>query len=724
MFKFFQPHHLSVPVILFAFLSNTAFAAEERFANQQAHICRLQSEQAITLDGILNEAMWQQPSLGELHQVSPTEFASPSQRTDFWICYDDSNLYIAAQMYANPDDVVARQHIQGKSFEGDDQLHISLDPFNQGRNGYFFQANPNGIRREALITNTTFNDDWTTIWYTQSKINAQGWATEIQIPFKSLAFDPRQPDWGFNVGRVIRKTGEILAWSSYGNDVWEMGPSAMGDIQSISEANQGLGLEIQLSATAIQHDDKILQSSDSDTEPSLNVFYRPSPAFTVAATVNTDFSATEVDDQIINLTRFNVLLPEKRDFFLQDATQFLFAELQGNGQPFFSRRIGLDDEGEVINLIGGVKSTGQMDDFSFGALAVRQEASGLQTSDADLVVIRATQNIFKESKLGLIYTNGNPSGIEDNEVFGFDFLYNNSNAIFDSQIQGRAWYQQSDSGYASEDDEAYGFVLAYPNATYDLRWAFTEIGADFFPAMGFVNRSDIRQHDISAAHTRYFGENWIQSFAPNLSFTSVRNTMNELQSELAKIAPLKFNSRANDTLELAYLEQYENIENPFQLLPTLTIAPGEYQFNRSKLQLNTSIARPFYSELTIESGDFYAGKSTNVAVTLGFRPVDRYLVTLGYDQTSIEYPLQNETVTRLFKFNHEYAINEDWAWLLLAQYDNVSRQGGINSRLRWMPTPGKELFLVLNHGAFRDDDGSFTTLEENYSIKFTYTWRV
>ena len=684
-------------------------------------------QQPPVIDGILNDPLWRESEPTEgLHQILPTEFAPATERTRFWVAYDNDNLYIAVQLYdSDPSLVVALQPVQGKDFESDDQLHISLDPFNKDRDGYFFQVNANGVRREALLSNnpnTGFNTDWKTIWSAASKINNEGWATEIAIPFKSISFDPRNDTWGFNIGRVIRRKGEVLAWSSRGADVWEMGPTVMGDLIPITGVRQGLGLDVKLSGVMHKEENHVLDEHDTDTEPSLDVFYKPSPTFTLAATVNTDFSATEVDDRIVNLTRFAVMLPEKRDFFLQDANQFSFADLNDNGMPYFSRSIGLDQSGQPVSLDGGLKLSGRFDNYTLGALAIQQEESGTQQQNPKLYVLRATRNILQESSVGFIYTSGDPRSDRHNEVFGVDFNYNNSNAFGNRQIQAFAWYQKVDSGINQDDNNAYGFTLGYPNSRYSLIWSFKEIGRNFDPAMGFVNRKDIRQHNLSGGFHTYFGNGRVRSYNPTFDYERVTNTHNILQSELLTVRPLYFDSVAGDEISLSYISDYEYLDEGYNIVDDLTVPPGDYNFNRLNVLLSSSIARRFYASVELETGDFYDGKRFDQIYTAGWRLWRPLLLTVTHEIAGLDLP-SGDFTTRLTRLGTELAITADWSWLVLAQFDNVTRQLDINSRLRWLPQTGAEFYFVVNSGKQRRDDNSFQSIYDDYVLKASYTIR-
>ena len=271
-------------------------------------------------------------------------------------------------------------------------------------------TNPNGLRQEGLFQNISEEQwNWEGIWYTASTVDERGWITEIAIPFKTLSFDPSNDTWGINFRRAIARRDERTGWVSRNRN---SDPSTSGTVVGLTGLEQGVGLDIVPSLSVSERRPFDGSASTTDTDPSLDVFYKITPSLTGALTINTDFSATEVDDRQVNLTRFGLFFPEKRDFFLQDADIFEFGGLEANGRPFFSRRIGLSEEGTPIDLEVGGKLTGRVGRWNIGALSVRQDdtvtAAGAAVAPDNATVARASANLLEESNVGMIVTEGNP----------------------------------------------------------------------------------------------------------------------------------------------------------------------------------------------------------------------------------------------------------------------------------------------------------------------------
>ena len=356
-------------VVLICLLTLAAHGAEERKI-----IVITRTDSPPTIDGRLDDPAWLQATVvDDFHQNNPNYREAATEVTVVRLLYDDNYLYVGADLRdSDPGVVVAKQLIQGRGFNSDDRFLIAIDSFNSKRNDYLFQVNPNGMRDDVLReTNSRYIADWETIWLAESVVNEYGWTTEIAIPFKSISFDPDSETWGVNFGRSIIRKQEFDLWSS-NERLWWAADS--GEMTGISDIQQGLGLDVVPSVNLIQRTDYLDDIDHLTVEPSLDVLYKITPSLNATLTLNTDFSATEVDEQQVALDRFSLFFPEKRDFFLQDAGIFEFGNLNANGKPFFSRRIGLSADGTPIGLDVGGKLTGRAGRFNIGVLGVRQEA--------------------------------------------------------------------------------------------------------------------------------------------------------------------------------------------------------------------------------------------------------------------------------------------------------------------------------------------------------------
>ena len=310
-------------------------AAQDRIQEQRVDTSAPKSLRAVrvetapVIDGIIDEAVWQQAERRtDFHQTRPGDGTPTSEPTELYVIYTEEALYIAARMYDSEPELISAPTIRhGQGLPFDDRLVVILDPFNQGQAGYRFETNLNGVRHDALYENTSsFRLDWNTIWDTATSVDGNSWVAEIEIPFKSLPFDPNVETWGFNFGRGIRRRNEEMAWVSQNRSY---NPSIMGEMTGMRGMDQGLGLDIVPSFAAVRQRGFDPAMRDESLEPSLDAFYRLTPSLNAALTLNTDFSATEVDNRQVNLTRFSLFFPEKRDFFLNDSDLFQFGNISG-----------------------------------------------------------------------------------------------------------------------------------------------------------------------------------------------------------------------------------------------------------------------------------------------------------------------------------------------------------------------------------------------------------
>lgn len=681
------------------------------------------TEQPPAIDGVLDDPAWTSAALiGEFHQIEPQEYAPATEPMEVRLLFDAEHLYVAARLHdGEPGKISAKQLVQGRTYPSDDRFHVVIDPFHDRRNGYFFQLNANGIRREALIENNdTFINDWDAIWFGGARIDERGWTAEMAIPFKSISFDPASDTWGLNFGRVVPRKGEQTAWSSRGNEVFELAPSIAGELRGIVAPPRRLGLDLVPSAILRRFEDRAVGVVDTEIEPSLDVFYKPSPRFTLTGTVNTDFSATEVDDRQVNLTRFSLFFPEKRNFFLQDAGIFEFAELEANGKPFHSRRIGLDDSGRPLDLDAGLKATGRFGAFSFGALAVRQAGSAA-TDAQELLVARGKWNVLEESSVGFIATHGNPTSDANNSVAGADFHYRDDTGLFGRLTRGKLWYQRSDTEGAAGGEAAYGAAFEMPGDRHEFRITFRELQEDFDPALGFVNRVDIREYESEYRFRIRPKESRLLRFDTTGVASLVTNLDGRTQSKLLSLG-LEGATRPNDLAGLRADWASERLDEPFEISEGIFIPTGLHDFASGVLYFATGDQRPVSGRLDLTAGDFYDGERYGARAELNLRPSSRYAFGLAWNQNEIDLP-DGSFITRLAQLRADIAFNSRLAWLNFLQYDNVSDTAGINSRLRWELAPGREVYFIVNYNFLVEPDDSLATRASEIALKVNYTFR-
>ena len=679
------------------------------------------------IDGVLDEEAWRLAAqLEDLHEIQPTEYAQASERTVVYLMYDEDAIYIGARLHdREPGEVTARILRQGERVFGDDWFSVLLDPFNDKRSGYRFQTNPNGLRQEGLFQNISEEQwDWQGIWYTASTRDAQGWVTEMAIPFKTLSFDAANDTWGINFRRAVARRDERMGWVSRNRNT---DPSTSGIVVGLEGLEQGVGLDIVPSVSVGRRRPFDGTATTTDTDPSLDVFYKVTPSLTTALTINTDFSATEVDDRQINLTRFGLFFPEKRDFFLQDADIFEFGGLQQNGRPFFSRRIGLSDEGAPVDLEVGGKLTGRIGRFNIGALSVRQDGIGGALPADNATVARVSANLLQESSLGMILTEGNPGVGVDNSLAGVDFLYRNSRLPGGRLVEVNAWMQESDTEGETRDQGAYGWRVGMPN---NSGWrgglGLTKLGEAFDPGLGFLNRPGIREADFGVQYTHRPRGGRLRSISSGIDAERTEGLDGDLESQSVGYGLVELENRLGDGLEVEIEVEQDVLDEDFEIADGVIIPQAHYSFRNASIEFETADQRKIWGGAGFQTGDFYGGERREVAAEINWRPSGRFRLGLGYEWNDIDLP-GGSFVTRLATFTTEVAFSAKLSWVTRIQYDNDSDRAGVNLRLHWIPQAGREAFLVLNHNLLRDFDSNlddrFHLEVSDAVVRYSYTFR-
>jgi hypothetical protein len=693
------------------------------------------------VDGVIDDEVW---SLAEVitdfHQTRPGNGTPTSERTEVYVVYTDDALYIAARMFDSEPELIAAPVIRhGLGMPSDDRLVVILDPFNSRRAGYRFETNLNAARHDALYTSvSSFTLDWNTIWDVATSVDGKSWVAEIEIPFKSIPFDPAIETWGFNFGRAIRRRGEEMAWVSQNRTY---NPSISGQMTGMTGLNKGVGLDLVPSMAVNRQRRYDPVARTTDYVPSLDAFYRITPSLNAALTINTDFSATEVDNRQVNLTRFNLFFPEKRDFFLNDSDLFQFGNIGGmaggnsatslggreNARPFFSRKLGLSQTGAPVDINLGGRISGRVGRWNIGTLAIRQDEFG-PVKSSDLFVTRVSANVLSDSSLGFIYTNGDPGSNRENSVAGVDFKYLNNRLSNGRQFEADAWYQISHTPTLNGDDASFGFGLRLPNNTgWRSRMAYKEVQRNFNPAMGYVNRSDIRDLTADLGYTHFFGGDIFQSVYSGVDAQRIEVINGGLQSEIFVYRLAEFQTNTRDSMSAIYTTNREVVLRAFTLYSSparqVSIQPGDYKFNEHQISLSTGGQREFSGRFSFVAGDFYNGKRANLSGSMSWNQSRYFVASINYDWNDISLP-QGDFITRLTSVSTQVAFSSTLYWINLVQYDNLSEEVGVNTRLQWIPQAGQEGFIVLNYNMQdKDKNNRFESALADLSVKFKYTFR-
>lgn len=663
----------------------------------------------ITLDGRVSESAWFTATpIADFRQNDPDVGAPATERTEVRVLYDSTTLYIAVAAFdSRPSEVIARilardrlmlvHEFTGQLlFASDDGVAILIDPFRDRRNAVVFATNPNGAEFDAQITDQgrEVNVAWRTVWRVAATRTDSGWSAEFEIPLRSI----RHPDdgraWGINVYRVIRRKNEHVLWRSWSRDnAGFLKVSEAGELPGIHDlAREGVGLEIKTSAIgrAVRGD---VDGRRTPADGALDLKYEMRPGVTLDATANTDFAQADVDDVQINLTRFDLFFPEKRDFFLENAGVFEFGT-RGVFEPppwlmFFSRRIGISDSGE-IPVIGGVRLTGREGRQTFGLLRMQTDAAFDQPRAA-YSVGRFKRDMGSGGYVGAMY-GGLGRGKREAGSVGVDFQYWPTSTTNVQGFVAQVWDSASRSALPAS--RAHRLVVNREVDRWGLRLERMVFGASSDPPLGFAMRTDIQRSDATGRLT----------FRPLVAalrrleiygFASyIARTDGALQDwNVGPALDLTFDSGENVTLYR--VKAFTVLDESFDLADRLTVATGRYQNSQTGVFLRTAPQRPVSLAANAQYQPFYGGTLYAVNGTLNVAIGARGAVGLTRVFNDATVPA-GHLVTNVTALRLGYAFNTRATLATTVQYDALDHILSANARLVYMYRPGSELFVVLN----------------------------
>ncbi len=701
------------------------------------------------IDGVLDESLWSEAArIGPLTQVLPIEGADPTVATDVRLTYDRDTVYVGILCRDDPAEVRARQMDRDAFVRYDDVVELWFDPFASERFAYWFQITPGGSIGDALLADngTSFNKDWDGIWYGISKVTPEGWTAEIAIPVKTLAFDPDAPWWGFNVRRKRVANGEISRWASPSNAYRFFQTSEGGRLRGIEGLRQGVGLDV-IPYLKVQGDRaSSSRSFGSLWDTGVDVRYRPTPTTTLLVTTNTDFAETEVDVRQINTNRFPLFFPERRDFFLEDAGVFEFGSPSNRRSlvPFFSRRIGRSDDGEVVPIVAGAKFTGRVGDWTIGALdtyvgdldaraATDPLGPRAPVEATNLGVVRAQRSLGDGQQIGMIATTGDPGGDRGRATMGVDARLG-STRFFGDGHSGFLWgYVLGSTGGDTPDSEgmAYGLEARAQSSNWSHEVRLERTEEDFRPALGFVRRTGF---DRASAETEYTWRAREESglfrqvrFGGTASVIDDRRGGEDSWSLPIRLFDAQFWSQ--DSVGLRLTRRAETIDTAFELGDGAVVAPGDYDETRLRFEFESNDNRVVGLETSYEVGDFFGGTIERLRLEPVYIPSKHLTLGLAFQDVTIDLGEFDGSVggsqsTELYQFRVDVDLDPFTSWRTLAQYDTDDKDLSVQSRVRWILEPGRELFLVGLFGFEKEDSrSSFVTADQSLAIKLEVTFR-
>ena len=714
---------------------------EEAAALRTVRAVSLGPEERIELDGRLTEAAWDRAeSAGEFVQQEPIEGGTPSERTEVYILYSRDELYIGAILYdSDPTGILGHQKQRDQPLNTDDRFMLMLDTFLDGRTGYFFETNPAGLLGDGLMRARTgsfgVSKQWDGIWVVKTTRGEYGWSVEMEIPFRTLNFDPTLDTWGINFQRTVRRKQEELLWSGHRRNQGLFQPIHAGRLTGLQGMSQGLGLEVTpYGSTAWR--DVANEPTETPADVGFDLNYNVTSSLKAAASVNTDFAETEVDRRRVNLTRFPLFFPEQRDFFLENASVFNFAPAS-NVTPFFSRQIGLAG-GKEVPIIFGSRLTGQAGSYDLGFLQIRTDRSDALGRE-DFTVGRVKRNFWRQSTIGTIYTRRATGAFAEElaplgrHTIGVDLDLSTSTFLDDKNLQFEAFYAwhndpERDGTASTGDRSARGLRLNYPNDIWRAHVSYREVGDDFRPAMGFTPRNGLRRVQPSLTWAPR-PERWksVRQLEFGIFYEHLLDLDNVLQTRQANLTLLQVRYQSGDQFSIRNNNRFERLDNSFEISDGVTLPVGEYRFSDLRFSAQSAALRPVSGRIGYTLGDFWSGSRRSSDVGVSVRPVQGITISTDWERDDVTLP-QGDFTTDLVRLSGAWHLSPWAAVTGNVQYDTVSEIVGLFTRLRWILTPGSDFFLVYTHNWQYDRtavvrDARFLTLSRGVTTKINYTHR-
>jgi hypothetical protein len=590
-----------------------------------------------------------------------------------------------------------------------ENIILILDTFHDRRNGFVFMVNAlGGMRDEQISDEANPNIDWNGVWSSGARRFEQGWTAEIAIPFKSLRYNPGASQiWGVNLERTIRWKNERVYLApmpaSYGPPaIWKV--SLAADLVGLEAPPTGKNLEVKPYGIAgITTDRRASVSNRLDRDAGFDVKYGVTKALTADFTLNTDFAQVEDDEQQVNLTRFSLFFPEKREFFLEGQGVFNFGGVASprSGQAagdapalFFSRQIGIN-AGRAVPIIGGGRVTGKAGPFSVGVLNIQtDEESASQALAANFSVLRLRRDVLRKSAVGAMYTRRSVAldGGGSNEAFGIDGVF-----AFYENVRLNTYLARTRTPGVTGDDGSYRTQLEYYADRYGVQLERLSVGEHFNPEMGFMRRRNFAK---SLANVRFSprpaGRQAVRKYYYEFDYSYFTNGTGRLESRAAQAA-FRIEFQNSDRINVEHVRMYELLEAPFPISSNVTIPVGGYGFDETLLSYQLGQQRKVSGTPTLTFGRFYGGRQTAALYRGRVEVTPRLTFEPSISLNWVDLP-QGEFLSNVVSTRVTSTLTPRMFVGALVQYNSNINAFSNNVRFRWEYLPGSELFVVYSEG--------------------------
>ncbi len=694
-----------------------------------------QTTEKITLDGQLNEPVWQNAVKISNFTQRELNFGEPStERTEVAIAYNRQYLYIAVWCYDTmPDNLIAKELRRDFNYDIDDNFIVIIDTYKDQRNGFMFVTNPNGARADLQVFNNggSTNAFWNGVWNVKTTVTSKGWFAEFEIPFYTLKYRTGLSDqeWGINFERNIRHKREQVLWQGW---------SRNNRIQQVNQAGVLAGLKdltdkkfVEIKPYAIGGGERVQSNSTKSgytNNPVQNgggdINYLLSPTYRLNVTVNTDFAQVEADQQQVNITRFPLFFPELREFFLEGEDFFNMGFGGNRVIPFYTRKIGLDENREPVPILAGARLLGKEKNSTLGLMTL--QTGDLENSNIGTNYSAASwrQDVGKQSVMGAMLTNKYLNGdfyttAGVNGRFSTAKFFKNKNLDIGGAIIKT---YRTNEAYQPEAF-AYRAFVSYPNDKFSLFASTQRSPKEFNPEIGLLLRSNFIESFAEFAYKPRPKKRfkWIRQFefAP-LSFTNAQyDDTRNLQSFEYRIQYFGLETRKGERFTMDYRIVAEGLINDFSIGEGIVIPKGEYWWRQTATEIRTFRGRTLSLASRLVWGEFYKGTTTQLRSELFWRAGKFFNVNLRYELNDINLP-QGNLRTDLIGSRVEYAINPNVFGSVLSQWNSAQEQMSFNFRLQIIPRIGTDFFFIVNQ--IYDTQGNAFTMTRT-TILGKLVWR-
>jgi len=729
----------TVSIIIF---SGSMYSQPQKIVSKSIDAIPINSKE-IVLDGKLDEPLWKNiTGIKDFLMQEPIEGGKPTENTIIKIAYDENYLYIGAIFYdSEPDEIKAFKMRKDAPLNTDDRFMWILDTYLDGRNAYFFEINPRGLMGDGLLTigqGRSLNKDWDGIWRPWTHIGDFGWSAEIRIPFHTLNFDPKISTWGINFQRTVRRKNEEILWSGHKRNQGIYRPQNAGRLNNLNNISQGLGLELvgygKAEAQKVENESDGSFKKNQSIDGGLDINYNITSGLKASLTLNTDFAETEVDDRQINLTRFPIRFPEKRDFFLEGANIYRFAPSSGV-YPYFSRKIGLQS-GNPIPILYGGRIIGKIGKVEVAAQQVKTRETDFNNSE-DFSVIRIKQNFLKESSIGVLYTRRHTNKgnefvppLPDRNTLGVDLTLNTSTFLKNQNLQFQAFAVIHNPNTYDEiknniwDRSTRGLRFNFPNDPWSGSLSYREFGVFYDPAVGFSRRNSFRRVEPRIRFSPILEKSaLIRELKWEISFENLMSLQWKKLTQNIRLTPLSIRFESGDEISYQIIRNYEKLLYNFNILgdDSIIIPIGDYTNWSHQIELETANYRKIVYEIELNVEGFWSGSRTEYQNNLTFRPFPGINLSLGYNHSNVNLK-EGSFKTNLIRFIGDFDFTPFISFSSNIQYDDISKNIGMNNRFKYTITPGSDIYFVYNHN-WIDDSGKYKTSSLLGASKITYTHR-